>query len=214
MKNKISMFIGLTLGAAVGSVVTWKLVKTKYEKIAQEEIQVVRDAFAEYKKCCEEPTEDSDCAARYDEAEEETTDYDSEEYKSAVRNMKEVLENGGYVDYSKYDEKGGTDSIVDSPDEPRPKVISPDEYGEDEDYDQVSLTYFSDGVIMDEWNRLYDDEEIDESIGADFASYFGKYEEDSVYIRNDVTQTYYEILADVRTFEEASATWLYPGDNK
>ena len=33
--NKILIF---SVGAAIGSVITWKLVKTKYERIAQEEI--------------------------------------------------------------------------------------------------------------------------------------------------------------------------------
>lgn len=212
MKNEFKLVLGFAVGAAVGSVVTWKLVKTKYEQIAQEEINSVREAFAEYKKCCEEPTEDSNNSS--DCESEETTDYDSEEYKSAVRNMKEVLENGGYVDYSKYDEKGGSESMVAKPNEPCPKVIAPDEYGEDEEYDQISLTYFSDGIVIDEWQRVYDDEEIADCIGSDFAAHFGEYEDDSVFIRNDVMQTYYEILADVRTYAEAKATWLTPGDSE
>ena len=41
--NKIFIF---TLGAAVGSVVTWKLVKDKYARIAQEEIDSVKEVFS------------------------------------------------------------------------------------------------------------------------------------------------------------------------
>lgn len=216
MNNGIKLFLTFAVGAAAGSAIAWKLTKDKYEKIAQDEIKAVRDAFEEYKKCCEEgEPENEGPAPKVDLNEpEETTDYDSEEYKSAVRHMKEVLENGGYVDYSKYDEKGGSESMVAKPEEPAPKVISPEEFGEDEDYDQVSLTYFSDGVIIDEWNRKYDEFEIADSIGENFAAHFGQYEDDSVHVRNDRLETYYEILADVRTYEEAKATWLIPGDDE
>ena len=215
MNNSIVAVLGITVGAAVGSFVTWKLTKTKYEKISQEEIDTVRNAFEEYKKCCEEPTEEScDGNSCDDEPEEETTDYDSEEYQSAVRNMKEVLENGGYVDYSKYDGKGGSESTVAPTTDNSRVIIPPDDFGEDEEYDQVSLTYFKDGVIVDEWNRKYDDAEITDTIGDDFAAYFGQYEEDSVFVRNDRLETYYEILADVRTYEEAKATWLIPEDDE
>lgn len=220
MNNGIKLFVAFAVGAAAGSVVTWKLVKTKYEKIAQEEITTVRNAFEEYKKCCEEPTESSDekqdCEGPEpkEDLDAEPTDYDSEEYQSAVRKMKETLENGGYVDYSKYDEKGGSESMVAKPGEPSPKVIPPDEFGEDEEYDQISLTYFADGVIIDEWNRKYDEFEIRDSIGENFAAHFGQYEDDSVFVRNDRLETYYEILADVRTYEEAKATWLIPWDDE
>lgn len=211
MKNEVAMFLGVALGATVGSVVTWKLVKTKYEQIAQEEIQTVRNAFEEYKKCCEEEPEDVDCPDCSEETEDtEDTNYDSEEYKSAVRKMKETLENGGYVDYSKYDEKGGSESMVAKPNEPCPKVIPPEEYGDDEEYEQVSLTYYADGVVTDEYERIYDNEEIADAVGADFAAYFGQYEDDSVFVRNDLTHTYYEILKDVREYAEARATWMGP----
>ena len=41
--NKIVIF---ALGAAVGSLATWKFLKTKYERIAQEEIDSVKEVFA------------------------------------------------------------------------------------------------------------------------------------------------------------------------
>ena len=38
MKNALINLAMLAVGAAIGSAVTWKLVKTKYERIAQEEL--------------------------------------------------------------------------------------------------------------------------------------------------------------------------------
>ena len=46
MNNKFTNFIMFTAGAAVGSVVTWKLLKTKYERLAQEEIDSVKEVFS------------------------------------------------------------------------------------------------------------------------------------------------------------------------
>ena len=34
------------IGATVGSVTTWKLLKTKYEQIAQEEIDSLKDVYS------------------------------------------------------------------------------------------------------------------------------------------------------------------------
>ena len=40
--NKVFIFAA---GAIIGSVVTWKIVKTKYEQIANEEIESVKERF-------------------------------------------------------------------------------------------------------------------------------------------------------------------------
>ena len=42
MNNKVVNVIAFLLGAGVGSIATWKLVETKYKKLAQEEIDSVR----------------------------------------------------------------------------------------------------------------------------------------------------------------------------
>ena len=41
MNNKLIGAIAFVTGAAVGSIVTWKLVETKYRKLAEEEIASV-----------------------------------------------------------------------------------------------------------------------------------------------------------------------------
>lgn len=80
-----------------------------------------------------------------------------------------------------------------------PYVISPDEFAEDEDYEKISLTYYADGVLVDE-----EDDVVDVSIigGEDILNEFGAFEEDAVYVRNDERKADYEILEDERTFKE------------
>ena len=58
MNNVTSIAFAVTIGAAVGSVVTWKLLKTKYEQIANEEIASVKEVYS--KKAYNEIKEDAE----------------------------------------------------------------------------------------------------------------------------------------------------------
>ncbi len=81
----------------------------------------------------------------------------------------------------------------------RPYIISPDEYGELDDYNQISLTYYKrDGVLADE--NDYEIDDVEGTIGKDSLNHFGEYEEDSVFVRNDRRKTDYEILLDLGTW--------------
>ena len=104
------------------------------------------------------------------------------------------MQEAGYKDYSRtIDEKlSGTPGEV-------LYVISPDEFGELEDYTKVSLTYFADGVLADECGEIVDD--VEEIIG-DGLDHFGEYEDDSVFVRSDAKRCDYEILKDLRDFSD------------
>lgn len=81
-------------------------------------------------------------------------------------------------------------------------MISPDEFGDQDEYDQISLTYYSDGTVTDDNDRPMSDDEIEESIGKDSLTHFGEYEDDSVFVRNDRLKADYEILKDERTYAD------------
>lgn len=79
-------------------------------------------------------------------------------------------------------------------------IISPDDFGEIENYEKVTLTYTTDGVLLDD-----NDEPVEHSediVGTDFMHHFGKYEDDAVYIRNDARRCDYEILREYRVYAE------------
>ena len=87
-------------------------------------------------------------------------------------------------------------------DESTPYVISPMEFGDFEDYQAISLTYTADGVLLDD---AFDPvEDIDKTVGKDFAKNFGTYPDDpdTVYIRNDALCSDFEICKDLRTAED------------
>jgi hypothetical protein len=181
MNNALVCVLAFTSGAAVGAVVSWKLLKTKYEQIAQEEIDSVKEMYSTSTE-----TEDTDVYEIESAAEESTNP--KEEYET-------ILESEGYTNYSRVKTEKGESAIMDTE---RPYVISPDEYGEFEGYDTETLTYYADGVLTDDQDNIIDD--VDGLVGEASLKTFGKYEDDAVHVRNDALKTDYEILADVRTF--------------
>lgn len=185
MNNKVVNFIAFTAGAAVGSVVTWKLLKTKYEKIAQEEIDSVKEVFSRREKELKNKVDDV-----IESKPEEPTESDEQV------TYKETLNNLGYTNYSDMSKKD--DEPASSVD---PYVISPDEFGCAEGYDFINLTYYSDGILADDDGDIIED--IEGTIGSASLRRFGEYEPDVVHVRNDVRKVDYEICRDNDTYEEA-----------
>lgn len=92
----------------------------------------------------------------------------------------------------------------------KPYVISPEDYENyNTDYDDISLTYYADGILADDLDEIVEDP--DNIVGPDFMNYFGKYEEDTVLIRNDRLKCTYEILRDRRTYEAVTGEKPYKG---
>ena len=161
------------MGATVGSIATWKFLKTKYELYYEEEDEELFEDDAE---------EDTD------EAEPEPINEIDEKPDLSVYTAK--LKKQGYLQDV---EEGGTDDME------KPYVISPDEYGETDDYDLYSYTYYADKVLADENNEPIED--VDQRIGLESLNHFGEYGDDSVYVRNDKLKADYEILLDDEKYE-------------
>ena len=181
MNNFIVKFAFFTVGAAIGSAVTWKLVKTKYEQLAQEEIDSVKQIFHQHRM----PV--NSVYGAHPEAKTE----------SNVKKSDTITEYKNYAsNYTSENEEKGEPEIMD-----RPYVISPEEFGEG-DYETISLTFYADKVLTDETGDIVDD--VEDLVGYDSLNHFGEYEEDSVFVRNDNLKTDYEILMDVRNFSSIS----------
>ena len=182
-------------GAAIGSIVTWKLIEKKYKDLADEEIESVIETFKNRKpritkdnvketvekviNKCKEPkeiVEDIVTAERYSiENEEEIDDDDESNYTVNVDNDDEVI---------------------------TPYVITPEEFGEYNEYGTKTLTYYADNVLTDEIDNPITSEEMITMIGPDALDHFGEYEYDSVYIRDEMNEMDYEILKSEKTFSE------------
>lgn len=86
-----------------------------------------------------------------------------------------------------------------------PYVIGPADFGDFDDYDAISMTLLSDGILVDD--RMYVVDDPENSVGTEYKKYFGVYPNDpnTVYIRNDELCCDYEIVQDLRTYEEVDA---------
>ena len=199
-RNTLINIAVFAVGAAAGSVVTWKLVKTKYERIAQEEIDSVKEVFA--KEAIENATDENDDENDDDIDIDDIVDaYDDEEEvkKAELRSYMDVVNEHYNIERStifELDRIGGDETVS----KDGPYIITPNELGEE--YDIVSLVCYADGVIT-EYNS---GEIVDDVVGAigdhDVWSHFGEYEDDSVFIRNDERKIDYEILRDEDDYAE------------
>lgn len=194
MRDSVKNFIIFAAGATIGSVITWNFVKAKYEQIANEEITSVKDTYA---KKLEEirdreiedelGEDDEDDFYEEDTDEEEFSEGDMENYYDAVREY----------EHNDYDNSAQNELEVD-----KPYVISPEEFGEFDNYEQISLTYYDDGYLADDMDDLVED--VEDIIGWELLNHIGEYEEDAIHIRNDGLKTDYEILRVMDRYSDIS----------
>lgn len=182
--SKTTNFVMFAVGATVGSVITWQYIKKKYERIAQEEIDSVKAIFLRKDSDMEVTVSDIPQQAELRKVEEKP---DISEYEA-------LMEKEGYTNYSGMgkEERASMES--------KPYVITPEEFGEFEEYEKISLTYYGDQVLADENDELVED--VEGAVGFESLTHFGEYEDDSVFVRNDRLKCDYEILLDQRTYSE------------
>lgn len=171
MSKAFTAFItGIAIGALVGVV----SVKRYYENIAQEEIDSVKETYSGKVRKKEEKKE--------------------EENKEVVmKDLKDLAKAyGDPVDYS--DNRKKKDIYVE-----KPYVISPEEFGEMDEYSKISLTFYADGVLTeDDGDELI--ENVEETVGFEALTTFGRYEDDCVHVRNDKLKCDFEILKETMKY--------------
>lgn len=171
--NLLLLVVGVITGAA-GSLLYFK---KYYENIAQEEIDSVKETYkAKY---------DPNATSEQEKNEEATSK--SNEKKSDSDIYSSILSQEKYVKRGKA-----------SSDEPY--IIPPENFGELDDYEEVSLIYYSDGVLTDDMDEVI--ENPGDIVVENFETHFGEYEDDSVFVRNDILKCDYEILKDDRSFRD------------
>lgn len=187
MNKTAAAALGFLLGAASGAAGAWYILKTRYEQMAQEEIDSVKDVFRK----------------RYNELKEQIDPKKDEDPDTEIIDDPIAVETAkNIIDYSSYSTK--SDKIVENTEHVNidpPYVITPEEFSEFEDYGTISLYFFRDQILTDDDYELLED--VDDVIGFESLNHFGEYEDDAVYVRNDRLKTDYEILRDERTYQEA-----------
>ena len=175
--SKATTFAAFILGAAIGVGGTYTYFKKKYEAMAQEEIDSVKESLSKlYEKKAtvqQKPDIQEVMAERRKKAAE------------AKKEMADILKTTGY------NADAGPEG---------PYVISPQEFGEKPEYERISLTCYADGVVTDDGDEVLDD--WADLVGPDALTHFGEYEDDSVFVRNDILKADYEILKDLSPYHD------------
>ena len=197
MNRKLSNVLLFTAGVAVGSLVTWRYFKTKYE--------VVED---EIEKKTEEPEGESE------EESPEVLESKMSYKKPPLKEYVKMVEDNGYVPKTHMEEveEEIANGELGDKDVYEPFIIRPDEYGELHAYETLSLNYYADGVLTDELDNPIED--VESLVPADFADHFGEYEDDVVHVRNDNLECDYEILRDLRKFTDVVGEYPYPTEDE
>lgn len=183
--NIVGYILAFTAGGAIGATVAYKLLEEKYERIAQEKIKSIKEAYTVPRLIEEGITEDIPEANDTDEHQTIVQDYISNDPSQPVPQ---------YTDYTTMATKP-----VEFVDDDEPYVIEPIQAGDD-DYEITTYTLYGDGVLADEMNMPVED--ISGTVGKDYAEHFGEYDDEAVYIRNDRLRTDFEVLREGRTYAE------------
>lgn len=192
-KSGIVIFLA---GGIIGSVSAWFVLKKKYEQIAQEEIDSVKAIYTVKKA----ETECNEPAHEPITVNEPITEHTK--LKPDIIEFATKLRETGYVKYEEH-----FDKIPEEKEQNNlakaPYVISPDQFSEGDEYDKITLTYYDgDGILADDNDEIIN--EVDEVVGDNFVDHFGEYEEDSVYVRNDILRCDYEICKDLRSYKDVA----------
>lgn len=191
--NKVLWFAA---GVAVGAAATNHFFKTKYERLYQEDVESVKRAFSMPQQS--EPVEGST-------EDEVASEPDSEE----VEAYNEIISTQGYQTVSGNPEESIGEEVKGVR---RPYVISPVEFDTEDDYEVYTLTYYADGVLVDEQGNPI--ENIEAMIGRDSLNHFGEYEEDAVHVRNEAMQCDFEILRDLDRYSDVFRNGPRPDDDE
>lgn len=201
--HKAIIFIS---GVAVGSFVTWRLLKEKYIRQTQEEINEVREHYRK-KKESEEVTVDSNGSTETNE-------------KPDLIAYAAKLTKNGYIDYTdpksivkatgdtidavvqKTNEESLDPVILNDPSYQPPYIISPEDFALDDEYTIVNLNYYIDGVLTDEDDNIV--ENVDDVVGLENLNHMGEYEDDALHIRNENYKCEYEILLSRRLYHDTT----------
>lgn len=190
---KAGYIFSFIAGAAIGVVAGFKLSETKYQAKIQEEIASVKEALRNRKVDI----------SKFAPKESKVDEVSKKVFKKPEQEVRKVPYATMYKEPSKQSEEERV--IVETKigeAKKGPYVISPDEFGEDQEYEQISLIYYADNTLADDEDMVMDEEEIERTVGMDSLTRFGEYEPDSVFVRNDELKTEYEILLDQRPYFE------------
>ena len=176
-------------GATAGSLIAWRLAKRRYEAIANEEIQSVKEAFRAKNEEKKAKNEQKSPKKAQNPAENEVkpwrpTEEDKEE-------MNEKIADLGYNTLPESEKGEGG----------HPYIITPDQFvTECQFYEKRTLSLWANGVISEEndgindFSGMYNNAEVDNLLGLRNLDSMGAFQDGVLHVRNDILECDFEIL--------------------
>lgn len=181
MKTKFYCAVSFAIGGISGFLFANHVLKEKYDKIVEEEVESIKASFRKY------------------QIDQEAEKESEEEIEAVKQEYEELVDNLGYSTISE-------DMVEESPEpnenEVHHMIISEDQFGKIEDYETITLLLLQDGVMVDDDYDRMSDEEIQWAIGDVDLKAFAKSDAETMYIRNNRIKVYYEIVKDDQTYAE------------
>ena len=208
MKKIISGIAIFSIGFVAGIFATARYMKKQNEEI-EEEVEIESE-----KMPGGENPENNDVIERMEEMTEEFEEYE-ERIKNEgyyVNEKTTVISESGDIMYDsdrpdppvcRYDEEGyEMEEYTVMAD--RPYNIPPEEYEvyceADGTWNSEEYTYYADGYVTDSQGLPVSPEDVIRCIGTEFPNWFGTYEDDQIWIRNDELRMDFSVVRDLDNF--------------
>lgn len=199
-KTLIGSFVGFLMGTAAGTIAGYFYSKNKYLTMAETEIESVKKV---YEKHFSENTLNKDVQIIPEKPNVKnkisapSLNSEKDNYKNYARMYSGDPENPkiGSVQTTIKTEKPHKAPIK------TPYIITPDEY-QLSDYEAETLIWYSDKILADSDGNIIHN--INEVVGPEALSTFGRYLDDTVYVRDDSKKIDYEIIWDSRKYSSVN----------
>lgn len=180
MKAIKGIFI-FAIGALSGTFVGAQIAKKKYEEIANEEIKEIRDYYRKINKELADQLVDK--TAEPEKVEEPK---EIEEIVEERKQYENIIKRGNYMAVDEEEQNNVCDEAY---------PIDPSEFGNEGKNATETLTYFADGVLVNEVDEVVEDPDL--VVGRHHIDIFNEFPDATcVYVRNDLDGMDYEIIKD------------------
>lgn len=180
MKAIKGIFI-FAIGALSGTFVGAQIAKKKYEEIANEEIEEIRDYYRKVNKELADQLVD-----KTSEPEKAEEPKEVEEIVEERKQYENIIKRGNYMAVDEEEQNNVCDEAY---------PIDPSEFGNEGKNATETLTYFADGVLVNEVDEVVEDPDL--VVGRHHIDIFNEFPDATcVYVRNDLDGMDYEIIKD------------------
>lgn len=192
--------VAFILGAAAGVASSMFYFKTKYEQKADAEIQEIRDLYAKKTEAKEKKEDTPVTSHQVTKADDlhatarhisEYTKYSPKEEPAEVQSKEP--EDGIHVEKVDF-------APMKNPNPPKPYLIDPSDYGQDDNFDPLCWEWYTDGILANENDEVVDN--IQEWIG-DGLRVFAETEDNLFWVRNEKYGVDIEVARSGITYEKA-----------